>query len=73
MILHLLILSEYSGGHFNPAVSVSVCVSGGLDVILLGPYILSQIVGGMTGAGLAKVRGLSHQVCLERGIFFTLE
>ncbi|XP_020351317.1 aquaporin-8 [Oncorhynchus kisutch] len=50
----IAVLGEISGGHFNPAVSVSVCVSGGLDVILLGPYILSQIVGGMTGAGLAK-------------------
>ncbi|CAB1338278.1 unnamed protein product, partial [Coregonus sp. 'balchen'] len=39
----IAVLGEISGGHFNPAVSVSVCVSGGLDVMLLGPYILSQM------------------------------
>ncbi|XP_029540908.1 aquaporin-8-like [Oncorhynchus nerka] len=54
LVIVIAVLGEISGGHFNPAVSVSVCISGGLDVILLGPYILSQMVGGMIGAGLAK-------------------
>ncbi|CAB1313101.1 unnamed protein product [Coregonus sp. 'balchen'] len=29
----IAVLGEISGGHFNPAVSVSVCVSGGLDAV----------------------------------------
>uniref|UniRef100_A0A8C8IGN1 Aquaporin 8 n=1 Tax=Oncorhynchus tshawytscha TaxID=74940 RepID=A0A8C8IGN1_ONCTS len=43
------------GGHFNPAVSVSVFLIGGLNITLLVPYILAQMCGGMIGAGLAKV------------------
>lgn len=44
-----------SGGHFNPAVSVSVYLIGGLNIILLIPYVLAQLCGGLIGAGLAKV------------------
>uniref|UniRef100_A0A4W5QNG7 Aquaporin-4 n=1 Tax=Hucho hucho TaxID=62062 RepID=A0A4W5QNG7_9TELE len=51
----IAVLGEISGGHFNPAVSVSVFLIGGLNIILLVPYILAQICGGMIGAGLAKV------------------
>lgn len=48
----------HSGGHFNPAVSLSVCFIGGLNVALLVPYILAQLCGGIIGAGLAKVGSL---------------
>ncbi|XP_012673204.1 aquaporin-8-like [Clupea harengus] len=51
----IAVLGEISGGHFNPAVSVSVCLIGGLKVVLLLPYIISQLCGGMIGAALAKV------------------
>lgn len=47
----------FSGGHFNPAVSVSVCLVGGLNVLLLAPYIVVQLCGGLIGASLAKVSG----------------
>lgn len=47
--------SSCSGGHFNPAVSVSVYLIGGLKVVLLIPYIMAQLCGGVIGAGLAKV------------------
>ncbi|XP_041942208.1 LOW QUALITY PROTEIN: aquaporin-8-like [Alosa alosa] len=50
----IAVLGEISGGHFNPAVSVSACMIGGLKVILLLPYIISQLCGGMIGAALAK-------------------
>lgn len=44
-----------SGGHFNPAVSVCVYLIGGMEVILLVPYIISQMLGGVIAASLAKV------------------
>uniref|UniRef100_A0AAY5L9A9 Aquaporin-4 n=1 Tax=Esox lucius TaxID=8010 RepID=A0AAY5L9A9_ESOLU len=50
----IAVLGQISGGHFNPAVSVSVFLIGGLDLLLLFPYILAQMCGGMIGAGLAK-------------------
>ncbi|KAL4659121.1 aquaporin-8-like [Arapaima gigas] len=51
----IAVLGQISGGHFNPAVSVSVCLIGGLQIVLLLPYILSQMLGGLIGAGLARV------------------
>ncbi|XP_028845720.1 aquaporin-8a.1 [Denticeps clupeoides] len=45
---------EISGGHFNPAVSVCAYLLGGMELALLAPYVLAQMIGGMIGAGLAK-------------------
>uniref|UniRef100_A0A8C5UKI8 Aquaporin 8 n=1 Tax=Malurus cyaneus samueli TaxID=2593467 RepID=A0A8C5UKI8_9PASS len=42
------------GGHFNPAVSLGVWLVGGLNTTMLIPYWVSQLCGGMIGAGLAK-------------------
>ncbi|XP_051771425.1 aquaporin-8a.1 [Ctenopharyngodon idella] len=50
----IAILGEISGGHFNPAVSVCVYLIGGMELILLVPYVLSQMLGGVIAAGLAK-------------------
>ncbi|KAM6957201.1 aquaporin-8-like [Aplochiton taeniatus] len=50
----IAVLGEISGGHFNPAVTLSVFLIGGLNIYLLFPYMLAQICGGMIGAGLAK-------------------
>lgn len=45
-----------SGGHFNPAVTAGVAVVGGVNLRLVIPYWVSQLVGGMLGALLARVR-----------------
>ncbi|XP_041938827.1 aquaporin-8a.1 [Alosa sapidissima] len=55
LAIAIVIFGEISGGHFNPAVSVSVYLVGGLEVILLAPYIIVQLCGGMIGAALAKL------------------
>ncbi|KAM4031410.1 aquaporin-8-like [Anomaloglossus baeobatrachus] len=48
------VLGNISGGHFNPAVTLGVVISGGLTPILLVPYWVCQLSGGMLGALLAK-------------------
>ncbi|XP_032930231.1 aquaporin-8 [Catharus ustulatus] len=48
------VLGDISGGHFNPAVSLAVCLLRGLHITMLVPYWLSQLCGGVIGAGLAK-------------------
>ncbi|XP_069808275.1 aquaporin-8-like [Dendropsophus ebraccatus] len=48
------VLGNISGGHFNPAVTLGVVISGGLTPILLIPYWVCQLAGGMLGALLAK-------------------
>ncbi|XP_006896699.1 PREDICTED: aquaporin-8 [Elephantulus edwardii] len=47
-------LGNISGGHFNPAVSLAAMLSGGLNLVLLLPYWISQLCGGLIGAALAK-------------------
>ncbi|XP_053413398.1 aquaporin-8 [Nycticebus coucang] len=48
-------LGNISGGHFNPAVSLAAMLSGGLTLMMLLPYWISQLLGGLLGAALAKV------------------
>jgi glycerol uptake facilitator-like aquaporin len=47
------VFAPISGAHFNPAVSAVLAVRGGLPWTLLGPYVVSQLVGAMVGAWLA--------------------
>src|SRR6187455_1995213 len=44
-----------SGGHFNPAVSVGLCVGGRFPSALLFPYAAAQVIGGLCGAGVLYV------------------
>ncbi|XP_053310127.1 aquaporin-8-like [Spea bombifrons] len=53
------VLGNVSGGHFNPAVTLAVVISGGLTPILILPYWICQLSGGMLGALLA--RGLADE------------
>ncbi|XP_023263905.1 aquaporin-8-like [Seriola lalandi dorsalis] len=50
----ITVFGQISGGHFNPAVSLSICLCGGMELLRLVPYILAQMCGGMIGASLAK-------------------
>jgi len=45
-------LGHISGGHFNPAVSIGLWMGGRFDSKDLLSYILAQIFGGITGAGI---------------------
>ncbi|XP_004782333.1 aquaporin-8 isoform X2 [Mustela putorius furo] len=56
LALGLLIatLGNISGGHFNPAVSLAATLIGGLNLVMLLPYWISQLCGGLIGAALAK-------------------
>ncbi|XP_042545772.1 aquaporin-8 [Dipodomys spectabilis] len=52
--LMIATLGNISGGHFNPAVSLGAMLIGGLHVMMLIPYWISQLCGGLIGAALAK-------------------
>lgn len=41
-----------SGGHFNPAVSVGLWAGGRFPASQLLPYVVSQVAGGIVGAGV---------------------
>jgi aquaporin Z len=48
-------LGRVSGGHFNPAVSVGLCVGGRFPAALLLPYAAAQVIGGLCGAGVLYI------------------
>jgi aquaporin Z len=48
-------VGHISGGHFNPAVTVGLFTAGRIPASDLLPYILSQVVGGIAGAGVLYV------------------
>ena len=45
-------VGHISGGHFNPAVSVGLCVAGRFPAKELLPYIVAQVVGAVTAGGV---------------------
>ncbi len=46
---------HFSGGHYNPAVTLGVTLRGKLPVAEAGPYMVAQVVGGLVAAGLVWV------------------
>src|SRR5262245_55584306 len=48
-------VGHISGGHFNPAVSVGLCVAGRFPSKDVGPYAVAQVLGAVAGAGLLFV------------------
>ncbi|KAG9334798.1 hypothetical protein JZ751_006547 [Albula glossodonta] len=66
----IALFGEISGGHFNPAVSLTVFLTGGLHAVLLVPYIAAQVIGGMIGAGLAKAISTSETYSNASGAAF---
>jgi aquaporin Z len=48
-------VGHVSGAHFNPAVTVGLCVGGRFPVRDVVPYILAQVLGAMAGAGILYV------------------
>jgi MIP family channel proteins len=47
-------LGHISGGHFNPAVTISTWVAGKIETIRAGYYILAQLFGAVLGALLLR-------------------
>jgi len=45
-------LGHISGGHFNPAVSIGLWAGGRFEAKDLPGYIIAQVLGGITGAGV---------------------
>jgi len=43
---------HFSGGHYNPAVTLGVTLRGKLPVAEAGPYMGAQVLGGLVAAGL---------------------
>nr|XP_046233045.1 aquaporin-8-like [Scatophagus argus] len=69
----IMIFGQISGGHFNPAVSLCAYLCGGMELRLLLPYVLAQMLGGMAGAGLARAVCPPAVYDLASGAAFKIE
>ena len=56
LVLAIMIsnLGHISGGHFNPAVTISTWVAGKIETVRAGWYILAQLFGAVVGALLLR-------------------
>src|SRR4051812_17367903 len=50
--LMIAALGHVSGGQFNPAVTISLLVTGEIGVTRAVSYIVAQVLGGTAGAGV---------------------
>jgi len=54
LALIIMMASGISGGHINPAVSITMAAAGKLPVNDLVPYCLAQILGGLVALEIYK-------------------
>lgn len=54
LALIILLATNISGGHMNPAVSIAMASSGTLDIGDLVPYIIAQVFGALVALELYK-------------------
>jgi len=54
LALAILLASNISGGHFNPAVSLTMACMGKLSTTDLMPYIIAQVLGGLIALEIFK-------------------
>lgn len=48
-------VGHLSGGHFNPAVTVGLLVGGRIEAKAVLPYIITQVIAGISAAGFLRV------------------
>lgn len=54
----IILLTTASGGHINPAVTLTMTAAGKIPLSKTGYYILAQVIGGLTALG---VYNLTHK------------
>ncbi|ROL51713.1 Aquaporin-8 [Anabarilius grahami] len=53
-------MAEISGSHFNPPFTIAIWLCGGMQLTMVVPYLISQLIGGVLGAAMSKVM-TSHE------------
>ncbi len=57
---------HFSGGHYNPAVTLGVTLRGKHPVAEAGPYMIAQFLGGLVAAGLVLfIKGTASPAAAE--------
>ncbi|PWA27947.1 hypothetical protein CCH79_00020765 [Gambusia affinis] len=66
------VMDRISGSHFNPPFTVAVCLCGGVEPAMVALYLVSQLVGGVLGAGMAKLMTSPERFSNASGAAFNL-
>ncbi|XP_054913839.1 aquaporin-8-like isoform X2 [Poeciliopsis prolifica] len=66
------VMDRISGSHFNPPFTVAIWLCGGMELAMVAPYLVSQLVGGVLGAGMAKLMTSPERFSNASGAAFDL-
>ncbi|XP_008434661.1 aquaporin-8 [Poecilia reticulata] len=72
LVVLVAVMDRISGSHFNPSFTVAVWLCGGLELVMVAPYLVSQLVGGVLGAGMAKLMTSPERFSNASGAAFDL-
>ena len=53
-------IGSISGCHLNPAVTIGLAIAGKIERKLVLPYIVTQVIGGIGGAGILYLIASGH-------------
>ncbi|XP_062308256.1 aquaporin-8b [Osmerus eperlanus] len=65
-------MAEISGSHFNPPFTLAIYLCGGMKLKMVAPYLISQLIGGIVGAAMAKVMTPAENYARAQGGAFSL-
>ncbi|KAK2866313.1 hypothetical protein Q7C36_002369 [Tachysurus vachellii] len=65
-------MAEISGSHFNPPFTLAIFLCGGMQLAMVIPYLISQLVGGVLGAAMSKIMTSKENYINATGAAFTI-
>ncbi|XP_045884731.1 aquaporin-8b [Micropterus dolomieu] len=65
-------MDKISGSHFNPPFTLAIYLCGGMELRMVAPYIVCQLVGGVLGAAMAKAMTSRENFSKAHGAAFAL-
>ncbi|KAK0153116.1 Aquaporin-8 [Merluccius polli] len=65
-------MAEISGSHFNPPFTLAIYLCGGMEMSMVPLYLLSQLLGGVLGALMAKAMTSAEHYGKAQGAAFTV-
>ncbi|XP_068193352.1 aquaporin-8b [Antennarius striatus] len=65
-------MAEISGSHFNPPFTLAIFLCGGMEMNMVVPYLLCQLLGGVLGAAMAKGMTSGQNFAKAHGAAFTV-
>ncbi|KAG7258382.1 hypothetical protein CRUP_027354 [Coryphaenoides rupestris] len=66
------VMDNISGSHFNPPFTIAIYLCGGMELMMVAPYLGSQLVGGVLGAAMSKVMTPSDRYNNATGAAFDI-